>query len=86
MPILKSGYASTRRNGSTRRHRTARALTLAEEHVCWICGRPGTTDDPLTADHVVAHSAGGADDRENYRAAHASCNRQRGNAPARGGV
>jgi hypothetical protein len=28
-------------------HRRARAQTLPEEFVCWLCGRPATPDDPL---------------------------------------
>ena len=61
-----------------RAHRQARALTLAEEHVCWLCGLPARPGDPLTADHVVARVHGGRDSRANYRAAHASCNKRRG--------
>lgn len=85
LPILRSGYATRRRNGSTRAHRTARAQTLAEETLCWICLKPGRDDDPLTADHVIAHAAGGPDTRTNYRAAHESCNKRRGSSPLRGG-
>lgn len=46
-----------------RRHRTARAQTLLEERHCWICRQPGTTNDPLTADHIVPRSHGGPDTR-----------------------
>jgi 5-methylcytosine-specific restriction endonuclease McrA len=59
-------------------HRRARAQTLLEETRCWICGKPGTRDDPLTADHVVPRVHGGADSRDNMRAAHESCNKRRG--------
>lgn len=66
------GYATYRRN---------RAVVLAEEQTCWMCGRPGTPDDPLTADHVIPRSRGGSHDRRNLRAGHLSCNSARGNRP-----
>jgi 5-methylcytosine-specific restriction endonuclease McrA len=52
---------------------------LAEEKICWLCGKPGYVDDPLQADHVIPRSKGGTNVRSNYHAAHASCNRSRGN-------
>jgi hypothetical protein len=72
-----------RRGSSTARglgadHRRIAAQVLAEEQACWICGGRGTTDDPLTADHVLARASGGRNVRANYRAAHASCNSKRG--------
>lgn len=78
MPITRSGYARRRRSGSTRAHRIARAQTLAEESRCCYCGGLPTMTDPLEAAHLVAVADGGADVRENYRAAHRSCNRKRG--------
>jgi 5-methylcytosine-specific restriction endonuclease McrA len=78
MPILRSGYAANRRNGSTRAHRTARAQTLNEEPVCAICGLPGTHDDPLEAGHIIPHAYGGPTTRANMRAEHRSHNRARG--------
>jgi 5-methylcytosine-specific restriction endonuclease McrA len=59
-------------------HRRVREQVLAEETTCWLCGRPGTADDPLVADHVLARADGGRNERANYRAAHASCNSRRG--------
>ena len=56
----------------------ARAVVLAEEHACWVCGQPPTPDDPLVADHVVPRAQGGTDARDNLRAAHRSCNGRRG--------
>lgn len=61
-----------------RPHRRARAQTLQEETRCWICGHPARPDDPLTADHVIPRAHGGPNTRDNYRAAHASCNIRRG--------
>ena len=78
MPIIRSGYAQRRRNGSTRAHRIARAQTLAEESRCCYCGGLPSVGDPLEAAHIVSVADGGADERWNYRAAHRSCNRKRG--------
>lgn len=55
-----------------------RKRVLAEEDCCWLCGAPGTEDDPLQADHVVPLSMGGRRTRDNLRAAHRSCNVRRG--------
>ena len=63
---------------SARPHRRMRAQVLAQEHHCWICGKPGSNDDPLTYDHVIARTDGGDNSRANARAAHASCNSRRG--------
>lgn len=65
------------------RYRANRARVLAEERVCWICGRPGAPDDPLTADHVIPRSLGGSHDRSNLRAGHRSCNSSRKAGPPR---
>ena len=81
MPIIRHGYATQRRNGSTRAYRKARAQTLAEETTCYFCGEPPTTDDPFVAHHVHAHAYGGTNDRANLRAAHASCNNRHGALP-----
>lgn len=62
---------------NTTAHKRARAQTLREEHVCWICGKPQIYGDPLTADHIIPRSRGGLDIRSNYRAAHLSCNSRR---------
>lgn len=64
-------------------HRRLRAQVLAEERLCWICGGPGTPDDPLTLDHVIARANGGTHVRPNGRAAHRSCNSARGAGPPR---
>lgn len=55
-----------------------REQVLAEEKVCWICGLPGTPDDPLTADHVIPRVRGGTHARSNLRAGHRSCNSAKG--------
>ena len=71
--------------GLGRDHEVLRAQALvdagADERgiggTCWLCGGTGTLDDPLTGDHVVPRSRGGTNIRENYRAAHRSCNSAR---------
>lgn len=65
---------------NTRTYQHNRAETLRTERTCWLCGKPGTPDDPLTADHVKPRAAGGTNDRANLRAAHLSCNQRRGAA------
>jgi len=42
---------------------------------CHICG--GTIAGPWSADHVLAHSAGGGHAADNYLAAHGTCNNYR---------
>jgi 5-methylcytosine-specific restriction enzyme A len=71
-----------RRGSSTARglghqHQQLREQVLREARYCWICGGPGTPDDPLTADHVIPRAAGGTTRRSNLRAAHSSCNARR---------
>ena len=44
--------------------------------VCWICGESARVGDPWQADHVNPGESG---DVAELRAAHASCNRRRGN-------
>lgn len=77
MPITRSGYATQRRNGSTRAHRKARAQLLATEHVCWLCHKPGTPTNPLEAGHVTAHADLGTE----MHAVHKSANRKLGRLP-----
>jgi hypothetical protein len=79
MPITRSGYATHRRNGSTRAYRKHRALTLAGATHCHICGHPPTPNDPLEADHIFAYADFG---QGPLRPAHRSCNNKRGRAPA----
>lgn len=90
-----AAHTSPRAERNTTAHKKARAQTLREEHVCWICGKPRWfaninpqtgKHDPLTADHVLARARGGLDLRSNYRAAHLSCNSSRGDAPSIGRV
>jgi 5-methylcytosine-specific restriction endonuclease McrA len=68
---------------SHRRYRKLRLDVLASAGgVCWICGRPGAT----TVDHVrpVSTHPHLALDPANMRAAHLSCNSERGaRAPER---
>ena len=52
---------------------TARVLRR-DRWRCWLCGELGAD----SADHIVRVRDGGSDDMANLRAAHWSCNRQRG--------
>jgi 5-methylcytosine-specific restriction endonuclease McrA len=74
---------STTQRGLGHTHQQLREQVLAEEKLCWLCGKPATAGDPLVADHVIPRSRGGATTRANLRAAHASCNARRGQAVAR---
>ena len=67
-----------RRRGWATSTRGATGQVLAEETMCWVYGEPGTPDDPLTLDHVIARALGGETTRANARAAHRSCNSRRG--------
>lgn len=82
-PRKHDGLSSTQR-GMGYDHQQMAKRVLAEEKVCWICGRGATLEDPLTADHIVPRSRGGANVRANYHAAHASCNSRRGNKTVAG--
>lgn len=82
MPIIRHGYATTRRNGSTRAYRAARATVIANATHCALCHLPFKPGDPIETDHVVAHADGGTDTITNLRPTHRHCNRKRG----RGGV
>ena len=68
----------TMSKGSTRRHRKARAILLANATHCHLCGQPARPGDPLVADHLIPRALGGLDVPWNYAAAHRSCNGRRG--------
>lgn len=59
-------------------YRKRAALVRATAIVCHLCGEGARATDPWVADHVDAASDG---DVAELRAAHASCNRKRGNKP-----
>lgn len=81
MPITRSGYAQSKRNGSTRHWRNARLQVIAAATICGICGRDLLRKfDPIEVDHLVPIAHGGTDELTNLRAVHRSCNRQRGAA------
>jgi len=71
------------RQAASRPARRRLALSTADRHLvhgktggkCHICG--GAVGDGWQADHVLAHSAGGQHDPENYLPAHALCNNYR---------
>src|SRR5690242_14551418 len=55
---------------------TKRSLFSRDEYACQYCG---TTEKPLTIDHVVPQSRGGKTEWTNVVAACESCNRKKGN-------
>jgi hypothetical protein len=59
-------------------HRTNARIVRLTTTNCWICGKPGTTGDPITADHIRALIDGGTNELSNYAGAHRSCNSRRG--------
>lgn len=80
--LHKRTKASTAERGLGSDHRRLAKQVLAEATSCHLCGQPGHKDDPadpLEADHLVPRSKGGQNVLSNYAAAHASCNRSRGN-------
>jgi 5-methylcytosine-specific restriction endonuclease McrA len=66
-------------------YRKNRAIVLANNNVCSLCGRPIDMElkapNPMSAsvDHVIAVAKGGTDDIENLRPAHLDCNRKKYN-------
>jgi 5-methylcytosine-specific restriction endonuclease McrA len=85
--ILRERITALRRDRETRKAQTGRrrraalraqdrARVLAKTAAqCHICG--GKIDGPRQADHVLAHSGGGASNPENYLPSHALCNNYR---------
>jgi len=78
MSVRSASVEATTERGLGPDHRRIREQVLAAESTCWRCGKPGTADNPLTADHLIPRSRGGQNVRANYRAAHASCNQSAG--------
>lgn len=65
----------------------SRKAVLMRDGVCQYCGRQGTREHPLTVDHVVPRSAGGANSWLNTVAACYSCNhRKAGRTPQQAGM
>ena len=59
-----------------------RARIFARDgHRCIYCGCKGKKSNPLTLDHVIPHSLGGADTAANLVTACSDCNRDRGIMP-----
>lgn len=54
------------------------ALLMRDGPNCYLCGQSADEDDPLEIEHVKPRKAGGADNPENLRLAHRSCNRTKG--------
>lgn len=67
---------NTTRRGLGWKHQQRVKQEITPDMVCHLCGQPGTADDPITADHTVPRSQGGADSP--LRPAHRSCNSRRG--------
>lgn len=65
----------SRHSANGHRYRRLRLEVLDRDwRICWLCGHPGAD----TIDHVIPKSHGGPDETWNMRAAHHSCNSQRG--------
>lgn len=75
MPIVRSGYATHTRNGSTRAYRQARANAIANATHCAICHQPLTPGDPIDAHHTNAYADHG---HGQLAPTHAHCNRSLG--------
>lgn len=59
-----------------------RARIFARDCKCCVyCGRKGTKRNPLTLDHVIPHSEGGADAAHNLVTACSKCNTVRATFP-----
>lgn len=56
------------------KHNKLRAIVLREQPWCSECKAPGTSDNPLQADHIVPHGRGGKNVRSNYQTLCRSCN------------
>jgi 5-methylcytosine-specific restriction endonuclease McrA len=77
--------SNPRRTNGHRRNQV-RARVLAEEDICWLCGRPVDKTiktphpDSPEVDEIVPVSKGGSPyDRSNCHLSHRRCNRARGN-------
>jgi len=57
------------------------AIFARDGKVCVYCGRKGTKANPLTLDHVIPHSEGGADAAHNLVTACSKCNVRRATFP-----
>lgn len=68
--------ANTTKRGLGHAHRMRAQAVVAAAQVCAECGQPPTKEDPLTADHTIPRSQGGADSP--LRAVHRSCNSRAG--------
>lgn len=58
-------------------YQAERRRVLSGATVCYLCGRPPTRRDPLTADHITPAALGGGA-AGNLGPAHRSCNSARG--------
>jgi 5-methylcytosine-specific restriction endonuclease McrA len=62
--------------------RSVRTAIIARDGgKCVYCGAKGTKRKPLTLDHVIPHSQGGADNATNLVTACGDCNNERGVMP-----
>ena len=80
----RSPTTRAQRDGTGDYERNRRALLATATHCHW-CGSPGTTDNPLTADHILPVAHGGSHHPTNLVAACKRCNSSRGAARGGGG-
>ena len=55
------------------------AQAIADNPQCCKCGTSGSSDNPLTGDHIVPLAHGGTSVRENVQVLCRSCNSRKGN-------
>ncbi|WP_433415054.1 HNH endonuclease [Microtetraspora malaysiensis] len=76
--LREQARGTTTERGLGWQHQQAAAQVLAHADICMICGLPPTSDDPLTAGHVVARVHGGQSTIDNLQPEHRSCNSSKG--------
>ncbi|WP_051943873.1 HNH endonuclease [Streptacidiphilus rugosus] len=83
--VMDAKRGSTTERGLGWSHQQRVKREVDKTAACWMCGKPGTPADPITADHETPRAAGGVDSP--LLPAHRSCNARRGGArQQRGGA
>ena len=77
MTIVRHGYATHKRNGSTRAYRKQRQAVLASATHCALCGAAFKPGEPIDTDHIHAYADHG---HGPLQATHPHCNRSKGRA------
>ena len=62
--------SALRKSGSTSQWRKLRAMIIARDHVCQLCG----AEENLHVDHIVPRALGGTDEPDNLRVLCRRCN------------